>query len=43
MVYGIIGLCLVGVAFTAGMVIVRGKDGGRDPTMWAWIDVVSLF
>ncbi len=42
MVYGIISLGIIGVAFTVGMVIVNGKYGGRDPAMWAWIDVVSL-
>lgn len=41
-VYGIISLCTIVVAFTVGMVIVNGNDGGRDPAVWAWIDVVSL-
>lgn len=41
-VWCIIGLCVLGVAFVVGMVVVNGKDGGSDPAMWAWIDVVSL-
>ena len=24
-----------------GVVLVKGRDGGKDPEGWAWIDVVS--
>lgn len=40
-VYGIMSICMIGVAVTVGIVVVNGKDGGRDPAMWAWIDVVK--
>lgn len=42
---GIIGVmlgCVVGVAWMVGLVLVEGRDGGRDPDGFAWIDVVSF-
>lgn len=38
---GIIAGCVVGVACVVILVLVNGRDGGRDPESWAWIDVVS--
>lgn len=40
-VSGIVGLCVLAVGIAIGLVVAEGKDGGRDPTAWAWIDVVS--
>ena len=40
-VVGIAAGCLVAVGWTVGVVIVKGRDGGRDASGWAWIDVVS--
>ena len=42
---GIVGVmlaCVVGVASMVGLVLVKGRDGGRDPDSFAWIDVVSF-
>lgn len=42
---GIIGVmlgCILGVAWMVGLVLVKGRDGGRDPDRFAWIDVVSF-
>lgn len=42
---GIMGVmvgCVVGVAWMVGVVLVKGRDGGRDPDGFAWIDVVSF-
>ena len=33
--------CVVGVFWVMGIVLVKGRDGGRDAGTWAWIDVVS--
>lgn len=41
---GILGVmvgCVVAVAWVVGLVLIKGRDGGRDPEGWAWIDVVS--
>ena len=40
-VWGIATGLLVGLAIVVGLVLVKGRDGGRDPSRWAWIDVVS--
>ena len=32
--------CLTGVLWMVGVVLVQGRDGGNDPSTWAWIDVV---
>lgn len=31
---------VLGVAVVVVVVLVRGRDGGNDPSSWAWIDVV---
>ncbi|MCJ1468865.1 hypothetical protein MMC07_007495 [Pseudocyphellaria aurata] len=33
--------CVIGVVWMVGLVLVKGKDGGRDPNGFAWIDVVE--
>ena len=38
---GIIAGCVFGVGCVGVLVLVKGRDGGRDPDSWAWIDVVS--
>lgn len=40
-VWGLVLGSVVAVACVIGVVLVKGKDGGRDPEGWAWIDVVS--
>jgi cystinosin len=32
---------IVGILATILLVRAKGKDGGYDPSAWAWIDVVS--
>jgi cystinosin len=32
--------CIIGVLCTMLVVLLRGKDGGYDPSGWAWIEVV---
>lgn len=39
-IWGIAGGCMAGVFWVAGAVLEKGRDGGRDPFAWAWIDVV---
>lgn len=34
--------CLAGVLCTVSLVSAQGRDGGRDPSGWAWIDVVRI-
>ena len=41
-IVGVMLVCVVGVAWMVGLVLVKGRDGGRDPNSFAWIDVVSL-
>ncbi|KAK8212365.1 L-cystine transporter [Phyllosticta capitalensis] len=31
---------VLGVAVVVVLVLVRGRDGGNDPSCWAWIDVI---
>ena len=41
---GVVGIgagCVLGVGVVAGLVVLKGGEGGRDPERWAWIDVVS--
>lgn len=40
-IIGVMLGCVIGVAWMVGLVLVKGKDGGRDPNGFAWIDVVS--
>lgn len=40
-VLGIFYGCLLGVLGIGLVVSINGKDGGYDPSGWAWIDVVS--
>ena len=40
-VWGLVVGSVVAVGFVIGVVLVKGRDGGRDPEGWAWIDVVS--
>lgn len=40
-VLGIFIGSLVGMIIVVGLVLFKGIDGGRDPSGWAWIDVVS--
>ena len=42
-VWGLVVGSGVGVGCVIGVVLVKGRDGGRDPEGWAWIDVVSGF
>lgn len=39
-IWGILVGCLVGIFLSIGMVFAKGRDNGRDPFGWAWIDVV---
>lgn len=39
-ILGIGAGCMIGVLWVMGLVWTKGRDGGRDPTSWAWIDVV---
>ncbi len=39
-ILGIAAGCMIGVLWVMGLVWTKGRDGGRDPTSWAWIDVV---
>jgi len=39
-VLGIMAGCVLGVGCVIGIVLVKGKNGGRDPGTWAWIDVI---
>ncbi len=39
-ILGIAAGCVMGVVWVMGLVWIKGRDGGRDPTSWAWIDVV---
>jgi len=32
----------IGVMFVVVMVLVKGRDEGKDAGAWAWIDVVSV-
>lgn len=41
-IVGVMLGCVVGVAWMVGLVLVKGRDGGRDPDSYAWIDVVSF-
>lgn len=41
-VWGLFTGAAVAIASVVVLVLVRGKDGGRDPTGWAWIDVVRI-
>lgn len=40
-IWAIIIGCMIGVAWVVVTVTWKGKDGGRDPEGWAWIDVVG--
>ncbi len=40
-VWGLVFGSAVAVGCVIGVVLVKGRDGGRDPEGWAWIDVVS--
>ncbi|KAL6715911.1 hypothetical protein ACLMJK_006872 [Lecanora helva] len=42
-IWGIVIGSFVGLGVAVVMVVVKGKDGGQDPDMWAWIDVVYGF
>ncbi len=39
-ILGIAAGCMIGVLWVMGLVWTKGRDAGRDPTSWAWIDVV---
>lgn len=39
---GIMGGCISAVAWLIALVLSVGKNGGKDPDTWAWIDVVSF-
>lgn len=34
--------CLAGVLWMVAVVLLMGRDGGNDPSTWAWIDVVCI-
>lgn len=40
-VWGLVVGSVIAVGCVIGVVLVKGRDGGRDPEGWAWIDVVS--
>ena len=40
-VWGLLVGSVLAVGCVIGVVLVKGRDGGRDPEGWAWIDVVS--
>ena len=40
-VWGLVLGSLIAVGCVIAAVLVKGRDGGRDPEGWAWIDVVS--
>ena len=42
-IWGIMIGCILAIVWVMLMVAVKGKDGGRDPNNWAWIDVVYAF
>lgn len=39
---GIMAGCISAVAWLIALVLSMGKNGGKDPDTWAWIDVVSF-
>ncbi len=39
-ILGIIGGCILGVGCVVALVLIQGRNGGTDPEVWAWIDVV---
>lgn len=39
---GIMAGCISAVAWLIAIVLSMGKNGGKDPDTWAWIDVVSF-
>ncbi|CAF9921884.1 MAG: hypothetical protein HETSPECPRED_004663 [Heterodermia speciosa] len=39
-IWGITVGCVVGMLWVVGVVLGKGKDWGRDPLGWAWIDVI---
>lgn len=41
-VLGIFWGCVVGILFTVGLVLAKGREGGYDARGWAWLDVVCL-
>lgn len=41
-IVGVMLACIGGLAWMVGLVLVKGRDGGRDPDTFAWIDVVSF-
>lgn len=41
-IWGITVGCVVGMLWVVGVVLGKGKDWGRDPLGWAWIDVVRV-
>jgi cystinosin len=40
-VLGIFWGCILGILLTTVLVRTRGRNGGYDPSGWAWLDVVS--
>jgi cystinosin len=40
-VIGIFWGCILGIIVTLWFVGAKGRDGGYDPSGWAWLDVVS--
>jgi cystinosin len=40
---GIIFGSLVGIIIVTCIIMAVGKDGGRDPNGWAWLDLVLLY
>ena len=41
-VWGLVTGAIVTIASFVLLVLLKGRDGGRDPTGWAWIDVVVV-
>lgn len=41
-VMGIMLGCITAVLCVVAVVEVKGRDGGNDPSTWAWIDVVGI-
>jgi cystinosin len=41
LIMGVFAVCVLGVSWMVVLVLIKGGNGGRDPTRWAWLDVVS--
>jgi cystinosin len=41
-ILGIFWGCIIAILVTIVMVVIKGRDGGYDPSGWAWLDVVRL-